>query len=192
MTHERITRMARDHQPHRGDGEKTCRQAPPRRACEAMPAMTGTPPSERPIWHDPAEHARNFAERYAEPMNYHVENRMMESASLATGSARKYGYPHRAFWPEETTGGGNAPGRRLTVDSGVFNAELMANRPEAGEVWAKSRLRDRIDAIIAHEDAESLTGDHDLAEAMAPDTTLPITEGARQILRAIRGNPRER
>src|SRR5208337_2196177 len=87
---------------------------------------------------------------------------------------------------------GNAPGRRLTVDSGVFNAELMANRPEAGEVWAKSRLRDRIDAIIAHEDAESLTGDHDLAEAMAPDTTLPITEGARQILRAIRGNPRER
>ena len=55
----------------------------------------------------------------------------------------------------------------------------MANRPEAGEVWAKSRLRDRIDAIIAHEDAESLTGGHDLAEAMAPDTTLPITEGAR-------------
>ena len=68
----------------------------------------------------------------------------------------------------------------------------MANRPEAGEVWAKSRLRDRIDTIIAHEDAESLTGDHDLAEAMAPDTTLPITEGVRQILRAIRGNPRER
>ena len=40
--------------------------------------MTGTPPSERPIWHDPAEHARDFAERYADPMNYHVENRMME------------------------------------------------------------------------------------------------------------------
>ena len=124
-------------------------------------------------------------------MNYHVENRMMEPASLPTGSARKYGYPHRAFWPEETTGGGNGPAggspsiRRL-------NAELMANRPEAGEVWAKSRLRDRIDAVIAHEDAESVTGDHDLAEAMAPDTTLPITEGAGQILRAIRGNPRER
>ena len=84
------------------------------------------------------------------------------------------------------------PGRRLTVDSGVFNTELMANRPEAGAVWAKSRLRDRIDAIIAHEDAESLTGDHDLAEAMAPNTTLPITDGARQILRAIRGKPRER
>ena len=28
-THERITRMARDHQPHREGGERTCRQAPP-------------------------------------------------------------------------------------------------------------------------------------------------------------------
>jgi hypothetical protein len=37
-----------------------------------------------------------------------------------------------------------------------------------------------------------LTGDHDLAEAMAPDTTLPITDAARHILRAIRGKPRER
>jgi hypothetical protein len=165
----------------------------PWRAREAMPAMIGTPPSKRPMWHDPAEHARDFAERYAEPMNYHVENRMMELAIPGDRiGARKYGYQHRAFWPEETTGGGNVPGRRLTVDSGVFNPELMASRTEAGEVWAKSRLRDRIDAIIAHEDAESLTGDHDLAEAMASDTTLPITDGARQILGAIRGNPRER
>ncbi len=83
------------------------------------------------------------------------------------------------------------PGRRLTVDSGVSNSDLMANRLEAGQVWAKSSLRDRIDAVIAHEDAESLTGDHDLAEAMAPDTTLPITDEVRQILRAIRGKPRE-
>lgn len=42
---------------------------------------------------------------------------------------------------------------------------------------------------MAHEDSESLTGDHDIAEAMAPETTLPITDGAR---RAIKGNPRER
>jgi hypothetical protein len=75
--------------------------------------------------------------------------------------------------------------------SGVFDTELMAKRPEAGAVWAKSRLRDRIDAVIAHEEAESLTGDHDLAEAMAPETALPITNEARQILRAIRGKPRE-
>src|SRR5271157_2690955 len=165
----------------------------PGRAREAMTAMIGTPPSKRSMWHDPSEHARDFAERYAEPINYYVENRMNElGIPIDRISARKYGYSHRAFWPEETTGGGNVPGRRLTLDSGVLNNELMANRPEAGEVWAKSRLRDRIDAIIAHEDAESLTGDHDLAEAMAPDATLPITDGARQVLRAIRGNPRER
>jgi hypothetical protein len=68
----------------------------------------------------------------------------------------------------------------------------MANRPEAGQAWAKSRLRDRIDAVIALEDAESLTGDHGLAKAMAPDTTLPISDGARQILWEIRARPRER
>ena len=67
----------------------------------------------------------------------------------------------------------------------------MANRPDVRAVWAKSRLRDRIDATMAHEDTESLTGDHDLAEAMAPDTALAITHGRRQILRAIRGKPRE-
>ena len=73
-------------------------------------AMAGRPPSKRFMWHAPADHARDFAERYAEPMNYHVENRMME-LGIHTGriGARKYGYPHRAFWPEETTGGGNAP-----------------------------------------------------------------------------------
>jgi hypothetical protein len=30
-----------------------------------------------------------------------------------------------------------------------------------------------------------------LAEAMAPDTALPFTEGARQILREIRRKPQE-
>jgi hypothetical protein len=157
------------------------------------PAMIGTAPSQRPMWHDSVVHARDFAERYADPMNYHVENRMIELGIHTDRiGARKHGYPHRAFWPEETTGGGNVPGRRLTVDSGVFNIKLMANHPEAGQVWARSRLRDRIDAIIAHEDAESLTGDHDRAEVMAPDTALPITEGARHILRTIRGKRRER
>ena len=42
------------------------------------PAMIGMPPSQRHMWHDPAAHARDFAERYADPMNYHVETRMME------------------------------------------------------------------------------------------------------------------
>lgn len=51
---------------------------------------------------------------------------------------------------------------------------LMASRREAGQVWAKSRLRDRIDSVIAPDDAKSLTGDHDLTELITPNTTLPI------------------
>ena len=150
--------------------------------------MIGLPTSARRVPHDAAEHAADFAHRYADSMNYHVENRMMELGIHTDRiGARKYGYPHRAFWPEENTGGGNVPGMRLTVDSGVLNPELMAARPEAGPIWEKARLRDRMDAVIAHEDAESLTGDHTLAEAMAPDTELPIRDEARRILRAIRG-----
>ena len=33
------------------------------------PGMIGTPPSQRQMWHDPAAHARDFAERYAEPLD---------------------------------------------------------------------------------------------------------------------------
>jgi hypothetical protein len=44
-----------------------------------------------------------------------------------------------------------------------------------------------VNAIIAHEVAESRTGSHSAVEAAAPDTPLPITERARHILRTIRG-----
>ena len=64
------------------------------------PAMIGTPPSARPLWHDPAAHARDFAERYAEPMNYHVENRMMELGidplKIGVGDP-EHGIRHAAF-----------------------------------------------------------------------------------------------
>jgi len=43
------------------------------------------------------------------------------------------------------------------------------------------------DAVIAHEQTEVETGSHDSAEALAPDTALPIREGGRRILRAIAG-----
>ena len=153
------------------------------------PPMIGTPPSERPMWHDPEAHARDFAERYAEPMNYHVEHRMME-LGIPTGSIRaEVRLPAPGFLAGRDDRRGNVPGKRLTVDSGVFNTELMAYRPEANAVWAKSRLRDRIDAVIAHEDAESLTGDHDFAEAMAPNTTLPITDGRGEFFERSGGNP---
>src|SRR5436309_2511860 len=98
--------------------------------------MVGDPPSARRVPADAGLHALDFAHRYAEPMDYHVENRMLQLGIPPDRiGATKHRYPHRAFWAEERTGGGNAPGRRLTVDSGIFNPELMANRPEAGPVW---------------------------------------------------------
>jgi hypothetical protein len=43
-----------------------------------------------------------------------------------------------------------------------------------------------MDAVIAHEHHESLGLSHPETVAKAPDTPLPISEGARHILRAIR------
>jgi len=57
--------------------------------------------------------------------------------------------------------------------------------PEVTILWEKSSLRDRIDAIIAHEHHESLGLSHPEAVAQAPHTPLLIREGARRILRAI-------
>jgi hypothetical protein len=106
--------------------------------------MIGTPPSARHIPADRGLHAADSSHRYAEPMNDHVASRMRE-LGIPTDriGATKYGFPHRAFWPEEGTGGGNAPSRRLTVDSNVFNPELTADRAGAGPVWVRARLRER-------------------------------------------------
>jgi len=57
--------------------------------------------------------------------------------------------------------------------------------PEVTILWEKSRLRDKMGAIIAHEHHESLGLSHPEAVAQAPDTPPPIRQGARRILRAI-------
>jgi hypothetical protein len=67
---------------------------------------------------------------------------------------------------------------------------IARGSPEVGKTWAKSRLRDRIDAVIAHEVAESQTGTHEGAEALAAKTTLAVSEGTRRILRAMAGRTR--
>ena len=55
----------------------------------------------------------------------------------------------------------------------------------SGEIWAKARLRDGIDAVIAHEFAESKTIDHVAALKAAAKTRLPVTDGAKQLLKAM-------
>ena len=155
------------------------------------PSMVGTPPSAWQVSANSSLHAVDFSLRYAEPMNFHVENRMMElgipTGQIGTGDA-DYGILHAAFHPQDKIGGSNGAGARLTVDSGVFNPELMAGK-SAERVWRKARLRDRLDAVIAHEYEEARGGGHAAALVKGPDTELPIREHARKLLRSMRGEP---
>ena len=155
------------------------------------PAMIGTPPSARPMWHDPAMHARDFAERYAQEIDLAVAERMRElgihddQIGMPDGIA---GIDWAAFHPHGTEGGNNSPDGRLIVDSGVLNLDLLTKDygREAAALFEKSRLRDRVDAIVAHEYEEHRHGmDHELALKHAPDTALPISERAREICRTM-------
>ncbi len=94
------------------------------------PGMTGTPPSQRPMWHDPVAHARDFAERYAEPLSYHVEREMMELSidplKIGVGDP-EHGIRHAAFIPHEADGGGNTRDGRLTSSRRSQPARVKRN-----------------------------------------------------------------
>ena len=146
--------------------------------------MPDTPPP------DPADHAEDFAHRWADRMENHVEGRMHalgipEEEIGSSDHAR--GVAWRTFFPDERQGGGVASGRRISVDSGVLNLEQIteAYGEEAGRLWAKSRLRDRIDAIIIHEESEGRAGTHEEALALAPRTHRPISNSTRRIFQAM-------
>ena len=149
------------------------------------------------MWHDPAAHARDFAERYAEPMNYHVENRMMElgvdPAQIGVGNP-DHGIRHAAFISHEMDGEGNSPDGRLNLDSGILNFNLFERLgPTVSDAYAKARLRDRMDARIAHEYEEAKGGgSHQYAFEHAPETELPIRHEARELARKIRAGERRR
>jgi hypothetical protein len=92
------------------------------------PAMIGTPPSRRTMWHDPAAHARDFAERYSLPLSYAAEQRMMELGIHPDRIGmpdKSHGIPWSAFHPRGVVGGSYSPDGRLIVDSGVLNTNLL-------------------------------------------------------------------
>jgi hypothetical protein len=145
-------------------------------------AMIGVPPSARPMWHDPAAHARDFAERYAHDLDLAVALRMralrIHDDQIGM-SDRIAGIDWAAFHPHGTEGGNNSPEGGLIVDSGVLNLDLLTKNYGiiAADLFAKSRLRDRLDAIIAHEYEEHRHSmDHEAALRHAPKTELPISE----------------
>jgi hypothetical protein len=170
---------------------------------EPQPGMIGPSPSERglpAVPADSAEHAVDFSRRYAEDLEVVVGQVMMDLDLTRHEMGYRdplRGLKHHTFYPSERTGGSISPTGQITVDSGVMNLEGM-DKPygeECGKVWRQSRLPDRIQAIIAHEKAEYENhSDHELALIAAPETKLPISHGAREILRAMesgwKGYPR--
>src|SRR5438105_10170849 len=147
-----------------------------------------TPPN------DAAGRALDFARRNADAFERLVQQRMRHVGvpEHLIGDTPLGGGLRRAFHPEEGTGGGVTVGRGISVDSGVLNPELLGNAAAGGVArdWARARLRDRIDAVIAHEYEECLRGTDAAARQHAPTTGLRISDEARAILRQMAvGNP---
>jgi hypothetical protein len=133
--------------------------------------MLEKPPS------DPADHAQDFAHRWADRLDEHCTIRMDELGIPSHKNGEKDPIrpgSWRAFVPDERTGGYTSRG--ITVDSGVLNPELLKGR-KGSRLWPKARLRDRIDAVIAHEWAEDQTLDHDAALKAAALTEPPVSDG---------------
>jgi hypothetical protein len=75
-----------------------------------------------------------------------------------------------------------------------MNPDLPANYDDEAtqELWRHTRISDRAQAIIAHELAEHEYGDHELALIAGPETTLPISHAARELLKAMERGWRSR
>jgi hypothetical protein len=154
------------------------------------PAMTGIPPSARQIPSHPELHALDFAERYAEPLDYHAGQVMIDLGiprDQIGASAPLHGIRCATFHWRERTGGGVSPEGRLTLDSGIFNTELLTKDygEQVAKIWREMRLKPRMEATTAHELAEYETQSHVEALAAAANTRLPVSHQARELLRAM-------
>jgi hypothetical protein len=134
---------------------------------------------------DPADHAEDFAHRYEFPLDQYCALRMQELGI----PEHLFGAPDyegdgkwKAFIAHERMGGNITSG--ITVNSGVLNPALLKGMKGA-RVFAKARLRDRIDAIISHEYEEDRLGTHELSLKHGAKTALPVSDGARRILGAM-------
>lgn len=143
---------------------------------------------------DPTAHATDFAARNADAFERIIQQRMRDVGvpEYLIGDIPFGGGIRRAFLPHEGTGGGVTIGRGINVDSGVLNPNLLGDPASGGvaRAWSKARLKDRIDAVIAHEYEECIRGTDQAARQYAPATRLRISGEARAILQQMAaGNP---
>jgi hypothetical protein len=134
---------------------------------------------------DPADHARQFAQTWADKLEEHCTLRMQELGIPDNMNGQPdYGRDGewRAFDWRDGEGGRNTTG--VVVDSGVLNPELLKGK-KGGRIWPGMRLRERIDAIIAHEYEELRAGgNHAQTVKKAAKTGLPISDEARRLNKA--------
>jgi len=130
------------------------------------------------MWHDPAAHARDFAERYAEPMDYLAAQRMMELGIPHSQIGRPdpdHGGRWRAFFPHEGDGGG-VVGEKINVDAGLFDTEGYRGGREARQGTLKlvaafptltGKPKDTIIALGERSDRHHDSGPRQLAVSRA-------------------------
>ena len=163
-------------------------EQPPDKPHES-PGMIGLPPSAHGVTGRPAdiaEHASQVAGEWEDVGERYVRKRMKE-LGIPQDQIGQPDYDGdgrwRAFDPRERKGGANTTG--VVVDSGALNLELFKGK-KGGRIYPRLALRDRIDAIIAHEYEELChQGSHVAAQKAAPKTKLPIRDGARRLCRAM-------
>jgi hypothetical protein len=150
------------------------------------PAMIGAPPSARggrPA--NIALHASQVAQEWEDVGERYVRKRM-EELGIPENQIGQPDYGGdgrwRAFDPRGRNGGENTTG--VAIDSGALNPELFKGK-KGGRIYPKLPLRDRIDAIIAHEYEELRSGSHVGALKAAAKTKLPISDGARRLCRVM-------
>ncbi|AGA26497.1 hypothetical protein [Singulisphaera acidiphila] len=134
---------------------------------------------------DPADHAEDFAQRYSRDLDAYCAVRMEE---LGTPE-RLHGTRDlegdglwTAFIARDRQGGSLLEG--IAVNSGCLNPQLLKGKPGA-RIYAKASLKDRIDAIIAHEFEEDRLRSHEAVLKHGGKTELPVTDEARRILKAM-------
>jgi hypothetical protein len=148
--------------------------------------MIGEPPSARggrPA--HPGLHAQQIAREWEDIGESYARRRMRELGI----PEHQRGQPDfevdgrwHAFDPYGRKGGANTTG--VVVDSDVLNPDLLKGH-KGGRIWPKMKLKDRIDAIIAHEYEELRAGGkHAEALKNAARTNLPISDEARRLNRA--------
>jgi hypothetical protein len=159
------------------------------RPVEGVPGMAKAPGYQLPA--DVAD----FANRFQDPLSRSIGNRMRQVGvpdemigidwwGVDKGPFVRYDPPQ--------LGGNIRVGLKGKPGINVDPAVLDANAPKMGTLpsWKSASLRDRIDAVIAHEYTEALAPQgvdfHIYALKNAENTPLKISDRARQILKEYR------